>query len=573
MATQKEVVFSARDNGVENTISRIRESANQLGRDLVREASANSSSAKDALKYYEDQIRAIERRNRVEAQSAKLDASRRRDIGLERAGQDPSAQKQVQQQYRTSLNQISKGSREDQIQIELLRELINEVKGTSKDELRSDKRRESSNKIHQERLQLREGNEFEDIGYRLRHEKGSSQSQSSRTSMGGFDTNNVADVLGQTSAGGAVGGALGSLSSKIPAAGLAYAAFRGTQAVWGARSDQELQLRELAGLTGTSIESLMGRDVGGTDMGMYGPVSLNVSREEFRTKVAPGTARAYGTTEGLFGPRGLVMQGLEVQKGMGVGAETVHSLEKMTRTVLNSGNAQGQANRLYNRLETEGAFGAKGNDMSRMQDIMASFVELQSSSFMRHGEMTSSSALIDIMGRFESLGGAYKNDQYKASTIGSLNRGLSQTGSPEANAIKLGILRQLNPEKGLFSLESEMEKGYDSEGFLEGLLNYVQNTGGTADNQKRLLYNLTGGQVRRSDISRMVDSGSFAGTIGATKGSRDFDFGARAEAASSKAATTSAWANEVWDDIKVNIFDTFRDEVTNPLSEAITKTI
>ena len=391
--------------------------------------------------------------------------------------------------------------------------------------------------------------------------------------MGMPTTNEAGELLQNEGAVGAAGSMLGMVGRRIPMIAAAYGAFKGATAIWGAKQDQELQLRELAALSGSGIQGLYNADVGGTQMGGYGPVDLNVSREEFRTKVAPETARAYGSVAGLLGGNGYAMRALEVQKGMGVGPEVVMALAKMTRTIEGSGDAQMMSQLLYKRLDAEGGFGSEGRDMSRMQDMMQTFVEMQGGMFMRHGEMNNGRMVIDLMGRFEKLGGAYRDDQYKASTIQSLDRGLSAAGSPEIQSIKMGLLRQLNPEMGFFDLQGEMEKGVQSEGYLKNVLKFVRNTGGDMNAQKILFDQLTGSQMRNADVSRMLESGEFdsigLGNAYVMGGDRDFDFKGRALASSSSEAANAMWLNEGWQDVKADLYDGFQEYIATPIVDAV----
>lgn len=573
MGRQTEIVFSARDNGVDSLMSRLRSSATELSRGMASEAISNTSNAKDAVRHYEDQIKLIERRNRLESQAAKISLERQRDKGLESAGDNKDKQREVKDDYQKNLKSIQTGSKEDQLQVELLRELIDEVRNSAKEENRAEDGRSHADRIHEERLNLRGGivnfgRESNDSNTREESTRGG------RSSRGGG--RNTSDEIGgvlEGDAGSAAGSAIGMVATRIPAIAAAYGAFKGATAVWGAKEDQELQLRELAGLSGVSIGALMDRDVGGTKQGGYGPVDLNVSREEFRSTVLPQVSRAQGSIKGILGESGVGMQALEIQKGMGIGPEIVSSLIQSLRTTENPGSVQNTTQHLYRRLDAEGAYGERGMDMSRMSDIMESFVNLKQGAFMRHGEMTGTGMYIDLLGRFEGLGGAYKNDQYKTSTIQSLDRGMTSSSSPEVEAIKMGILRDLNPEKGFFDLQAEMEKGVESKGFLDKTLQYVRNTGGDMNSQKILFDQLTGGSMRKADITRMLESKDFkSASLGmgyVMGGDRSFDFKERALNASSSVAADAMWMNEWWEDTKTSIFDGFKEYVTDPIVNAI----
>lgn len=557
MGTNREIVFSARDNGVESTMTRIKNSAKEMGRDLVNEAMQNTSTAKDAIKYYEEQIKLIEKRNREGAKASKISAENQRNRGLNSAGGGAEA-KNIQSQYSKSIREINTGSKEDQMQVDLLRDLIDAVKSTSREEVRTDKGIANDERVHESRLS---GSEFSQLGSRLKSESQGGSSGSQQAGSGGRGAGNVmggvSDVLDSNSASGSIGSAAGMLSGKAGMIGAAaYGAYKIGTSTYLQGRDREMELKRLASTSGISVNALMHEGIG-SSTGGYGPAAMNVSRAEFNERVAPDAAIAYGSMRNVLSGTngsGKAIRGLEVEKGMGVDSGVVSSLAKLTRVVVGSGDAQDQANSLYRRMDGSGAFGKSGGDMSRMSEIMQSFVELQSANFMRSGSMSGSGMTMDLMGRFESLGGAYKSDQYKASTIQSLDSGLSSGGSSETNAIKMGILRQLNPEKGYFDLQVEMEKGTNSKGYLESVMKYVRNTGGDGNSQKILLDQLTGGQMRGADISRMVNSREFdsagLGNAFVAGGDSDFNFKGKAVSNSSGQDAKSIIMEESAADIK-----------------------
>jgi len=62
MSQDKKINVSVDDSGV----SKLRQSANELARDMIRSSRAYSTSSKEVLKDLEDQIKAIEKRNKLE---------------------------------------------------------------------------------------------------------------------------------------------------------------------------------------------------------------------------------------------------------------------------------------------------------------------------------------------------------------------------------------------------------------------------------------------------------------------------------------------------------------------------
>jgi hypothetical protein len=81
------------------------------------------------LKYIEEQISAIERRNRLDAEFGKAKLTRQYETGAI-----------TQEQFRERATELRRGTEEDKIQISLLREMIETIKQTAKEEIREDRK-------------------------------------------------------------------------------------------------------------------------------------------------------------------------------------------------------------------------------------------------------------------------------------------------------------------------------------------------------------------------------------------------------------------------------------------------
>lgn len=108
--------------------SEFRKEAEQLARDMIRSSRQYSTSSKEVLKDIEEQIRAIEKRNKLDAEFKRIRLESLRERG------DVSGA-QYTQQRGSLINEY----RQDELQTRLLRELIDTVVRTSKDEIREDR--------------------------------------------------------------------------------------------------------------------------------------------------------------------------------------------------------------------------------------------------------------------------------------------------------------------------------------------------------------------------------------------------------------------------------------------------
>ena len=114
--------------GIEGDSSGFRREAEQLARDMIRSSRQYSTSSKEVLKDIEDQIRAIEKRNKLDAEFKRIRLESLRERG------DVTGT-QYTQQSRSLINEY----RQDELQTRLLREVIDTIIRTSKDEIREDR--------------------------------------------------------------------------------------------------------------------------------------------------------------------------------------------------------------------------------------------------------------------------------------------------------------------------------------------------------------------------------------------------------------------------------------------------
>jgi len=110
-------------------INKLKRDSEELGRGLIKDARAYTTSGKETLAYIEEQIKAIERRNRAEKQGQLLEVESQKQRG-----------KISPEQYKSQVSQIGFESKTDEQQVTLLRELIDTVKNTSKREIVEDRK-------------------------------------------------------------------------------------------------------------------------------------------------------------------------------------------------------------------------------------------------------------------------------------------------------------------------------------------------------------------------------------------------------------------------------------------------
>ena len=185
---------------------------------------------------------------------------------------------------------------------------------------------------------------------------------------------------------------------------------------------------------------------------------------------------------------------------------------------------------------------------------MQTYASFQEGQFQRTGLVGGGNAWMNVRSKLEGLGGAYKRDDYAASTIESLSGGLAQGGGPETQAIKMDILRKLNPKMSYFELQAEMEKGISAEGFGAGMMDFVKGTGGDLNSQAILMDQMTGGQMRKEDILNMLRGGVGLDGLDVAAETQDMKLWDKASNATSEKDRMMKNLDSDWESIKEAIF-------------------
>jgi len=136
--TNKKIVFEAQDSGVLSTFDQINQSAKNLTRELISGSQSYTTSGKEQLKYIEDQIKAIDRRNKADKERGvfeakeKFDSSPTSDFG----GTSSSSK----EEYNNQVAELEKIYREDELQTQLMKQLVEEIKLSSQQEIVEDRK-------------------------------------------------------------------------------------------------------------------------------------------------------------------------------------------------------------------------------------------------------------------------------------------------------------------------------------------------------------------------------------------------------------------------------------------------
>ena len=546
-STRREVVFSARDE-VSQKLSRIQQTSQDMARDSIAEAMKNETSANRVLEAYEKQIKAIERRNKLDAETQKNELYAERDEAKARTTTIAGA-KAVDQKFKPKFAELGKATREDKQQTNILRDILQSIKDGDEDIVASNE--ELANQSNEK---LRETIAGGGPGQKSAlHELKVRQLKKPGGGGGGPNAMSLMKGgIGGLAALGIAGVAIGGL-------------FKLIEGGFDVSSKREVGLTDYSAMSGQDNTFLSkytgaGRGSGLYNNYMYGgkpgtsAQSLGFSSEDYYSALGSGT-RAYGGSEGVIEDNNRTIQSLSLRRGMGMEAGTVSALERLTRTLDGDATAGDTTQRIFSAMYNTGAMGDKNTDMTRMNEMAQTYAQFQESQFTKTGLIGGGNEWLNMRSQLEGMGGAYKRDDYAASTIESFSGGLSQAGGPESQAIKMDILRKLNPKMSYFELQAEMEKGIGAEGFAGGMMDFVKNTGGDENSQAILMEQLTGGSMRKEDILNMLRGGVDMSGLGAEAETKDMKLMEKAKGATSDKDAFMKNIESDWEGIKEAIFN------------------
>jgi hypothetical protein len=592
----REIVFSARDNGVSSFMDKMRRSAVDVGRGLLEDAQAQSKSAKEAIANYEKQIALIDKKSKLEMKAARIEAESTRDEDLSTA-KNITREREVKQTYTEKIKNISQDGRTDQLQIELLKEIAAAIKGSAAEDRKQEAKNSREETDQMERLvQGEDGGDdtwmkgddgaFINVADALRNE--GSVSDPVEPESKGQVNQHVKSGLGIAQAQDGEGAITKTLNTvgKGMILGTLAGGMLAVMSVLKIRAHKEQSAETVAALSGRTNKSVVD-----SEEGMHGINQYGVSRADFLSKYMPSAIRSAGTS---VGAEERAKSHLRMEKGLALTSGTGESLTKLQRVLDNTSNPTrvekaivdnskvdnvdnkleevddklqevdqlndrvevkperievdsrierveadkpvtvetdptkaevpvpdkieredttrlkdrendptNLLNTIYSSMADTGAFGKDNNDMARLQDIVSGFVGFQEGELSRAG-VTDGDVTMQVMRGLQGVGQRFSRDDYAMQTVSQLNSGLTSSGSAEARAIKFDVLRKANPEMSFFDLQTQMDQGINSPKYLEGILDFVKGSGGNLNSQSLLMDSLTGGAMRKKDITSIL---------------------------------------------------------------------
>ena len=505
---ERRVNFTGVDNGVSNMMNRLREDSKQLTNELIRDAQSYSTTSRQQLQYIEEQIRAIERRNRIEAQGQRIILERQREAGTI-----------TPDQYQQQVSQIGTINRTDELQVSLLRELIEAVRSTSRDEIREDRKGVQDRVREFQRREARgDLSTYSDEElFKLRYQQeilgmapGDRTGQQGGMSVfGGVVAANLLNRLGglaqqvpraQTQL-DLVGPAIGIGASAIGAGigtgfdltTLGQTEFQIIGAELGSQIGQfysEALVRSLTSREALSEASLRLRAITGD--GRTFTTAAGLGRENLgfdaiqQTELAARVVNLVGTRTGMAG-RAYDFQAIQRAFGFDEGLVARRfALERMGQR-----NTTLEIARILQAAEQLGFFPTTISGDVRDQTTFIDLIRNQTAlieQFAQTATVVDPNQALRTILEFDRVGGMFRTtDPRSMQLISSINQGLAAPQNDFMQAANFQVLRRLSPEAGLFDLLRMQQQGLQTPGFLRGVIGDITQMGGGEDFQRLML--------------------------------------------------------------------------------------
>jgi hypothetical protein len=542
------VTFKVAGNDVLSFMDRMKSKAAELTSNMLSNAQREAVSSKEQLKIVEDQIKAIERKTRIETEGARQSARVNRDQLKEKNKDDHETRvaaikadsslssgmkgrkisesretaeignEHADKGYKEELTSLREQERNGILQTKLLKDNIETIKQSTTVQV-SQLRKNNGELVDELDKNATPMEEFARTAALEKYddEKKTGKKERNGESMFGslLGVDNINKLLGT----------MQTFTSTQNGFDLIKPASQGVGQIVGAIAGGLIGM--LAGPGGAVVGAGIGGSIGSTIGGGVGEfeqrramaaqeflhskfayeattqksmpgipdnTSLGVAASEYlatlkQIAVATGsTQRAVENTNDV----------IEMQKGVGISQDTSSQFITLFR------GTQKDISNLVTGVMEKGKSGMfAGGDYTFLNEMLQKMGSLQQM-MQNNTEHVSTGASYDIINKFSALGGAFRAvDPRSAGLIGQVNNALVNPSSDSGNAMSLMALRKANPNMGIADLMMEREKGLSSPLYLRSMLEQVESMGGNDQFKRMNIAGLFG--VNQSAAKRIFD--------------------------------------------------------------------
>jgi hypothetical protein len=483
-------------------IQKLRDSSKTLANDFIEDARKYSDSSKEQVKFIEDQIRLIAKRNSLDKESAKLRAQLEFKEVAARPGATPASIEAERTKLTGQLADIDTDGQSSDLQVKLLQEIVEAIKVTSKQEIVDNKQSVLEN--IQEVNRLISGGDYVDPEEFLKTR---------------IQENILNPPLNEDRGGGP-----GFFASTI-GAGLLRDVGAGVSAIPSAANELDLiapLVKGGAGLLGAGLGTAAGTVPEALSLGQieYATIGAEIGKQ-IGSFVSEGIIRSEKERSRLFGAtaslRGLTGGNVDIGATQTtLGLDVVEQTQLIEQVVRASGRVSGAAEGAVDVATLEKGLSLSRSDilkqfeLSRLTGEDDTFSEVASllislkeegiitkedralfgeilsnqsslvSQFSLVSENPDRQRATDIIKQFDRVGGVFgAKDPRSSEIIQGISSAISGTEDDFGKAAILSTIRQLPgfEDASLLDLEIAKEKGLETPGVLEGILDQAASYG------------------------------------------------------------------------------------------------
>jgi len=448
---ERRISFSAVDNGVSTTLDKLRRSSQEISRGMIEEARKYSQSGKQQIEFIEQQIKAIERRNRLEREGREMSARETFQAGGSKAD------------FAKTMGTLRIESEQDEMQIKLLRELIETIRLTSKEEIAEDKK-SVIDRIQEQKRGF--------LSSMLFGKTALSPEDQLKTSL-------QEEILGDKGKAGGRGGVMGDVFAGTFLANMLQRGLGMLNALPGARNEEAALSQILGGVPvlggayGRSSEEQLSAEIGRTRLrGLGVRRRFGFSQFGFDMGESAQQAESAMTAAGTS----------NVNVGNFVALQRAFSLDPgLLQERLKVGRFSGGQDQLLSEITKLLAASGLQEDRVLFAELLRNQTQLVQE-FGMTAETVNQGIATGVITMFNNVGGGFSmRDPRSMQRISQINQGLSRPGNDIMRAENFSVLRRMNPNAGIFDIMQMQEQGLQTPGFLQGVLGNISNRFGGDD--------------------------------------------------------------------------------------------
>lgn len=445
MAEEKRFEFKGVDNGLSSMMGKLRQDSKSLASGLIQDAQQYSKSVKQQNDYISEQIKLIERRNRIDKESKILQASSVRD--RESQHKDFGVRGGADDKFKQAVDNINKGSKEDEMQVRLLREIVDTIKITAREEIREDRKDVEKSLAGEKSF----------FGFFSKGEKLTPEEQLKRD-----EQRRLLEEEKETKSKGGRG--LVSQSANALMSATSLATFATVGGIIAKLVHEGSQLQEQGG----RLRARTGIDYESSDLGIA--TGMGVKSADFA-----GYAFDVSRNRGKRTSINEAYQLMATEKGFGMDFGETGSLVKMNRFA-GGGSTSRDIQDFIKISKDSGLFkGGDFSDISDRLDILAQLTKDQTS-VLETGDLQTNS---QIMAAFTKVGGSFGDKETQGQRISTMSQALANPNNDFKQAFIYSVLKGIKPDASMFELGEMQEKGLAQPGFLSGVMGKLGGMGGS----------------------------------------------------------------------------------------------